>query len=157
AFGAIAFGIGTSQVRDVLATQCLAMDRLRVRRIEVNGRLRPGVYAKDVILCIINRLGVQGGVGFAYEYAGAVFDRFSPGAGMSVCTLSTAGGARCRYVNPARTPYAYLRGRDFAPGGAEWARAVAYWDSMRSDPDARYDDGVRLRGEGLEPMVTWGI
>ncbi|HKA27852.1 MAG TPA: 3-isopropylmalate dehydratase large subunit [Candidatus Binatia bacterium] len=157
AFGAIAFGIGTSQVRDVLATQCLAMDRLRVRRIEVNGRLRPGVYAKDVILWIINRLGVQGGVGFAYEYAGDAFDRFSMEERMTVCNMSIEGGARCGYVNPDRTTYEYLRGRDFAPGGAEWDRAVAYWDTMRSDPDARYDDVVRLRGEDIEPMVTWGI
>jgi 3-isopropylmalate/(R)-2-methylmalate dehydratase large subunit len=157
AFGAIAFGIGTSQVRDVLATQCLAMDRLRVRRIEVNGRLRPGVYAKDVILWIINRLGVQGGVGFAYEYAGDVFDGFSMEERMTVCNMSIEGGARCGYVNPDRTTYEYLRGRDFAPGDPEWDRAVAYWDSMRSDPDARYDDVVQIRGEDIEPVVTWGI
>jgi len=157
AFGAIAFGIGTSQVRDVLATQCLAMDRLRVRRIEVNGRLRPGVYAKDVILWIINRLGVQGGVGFAYEYAGDVFDRFSMEERMTVCNMSIEGGARCGYVNPDRTTYDYLQGRDFAPAGTEWDRAVAYWDSMRSDPDARYDDVVHIRAEDIEPVVTWGI
>jgi 3-isopropylmalate/(R)-2-methylmalate dehydratase large subunit len=157
AFGAIAFGIGTSQVRDVLATQCLAMDRLRVRRIEVNGRLRPGVYAKDVILWIINRLGVQGGVGFAYEYAGDVFDRFSMEERMTVCNMSIEGGARCGYVNPDRTTYDYLQGRDFAPAGTEWDRAVAYWDSMRSDPDARYDDVVQIRAEDIEPVVTWGI
>src|ERR1044071_9181352 len=99
AFGAIAFGIGTSQVRDVLATQCLAMEKLKVRRIEVNGRLRPGVYAKDVILWIINRLGVYGGVGYAYEYAGDVFDRFSMDERMTVCNMSIEGGARCGYVN----------------------------------------------------------
>jgi len=157
AFGAIAFGIGTSQVRDVLATQCLAMDRLRVRRIEVNGRLSPGVYAKDVILWIINRLGVQGGVGFAYEYAGDVFDRFSMEERMTVCNMSIEGGARCGYVNPDRTTYDYLQGRDFAPAGTEWDRAVAYWDSMRSDPDARYDDVVHIRAEDIEPVVTWGI
>jgi 3-isopropylmalate/(R)-2-methylmalate dehydratase large subunit len=157
AFGAIAFGIGTSQVRDVLATQCLAMDRLRVRRVEVNGRLRPGVYAKDVILWIINRLGVHGGVGFAYEYAGDVFDRFSMEERMTVCNMSIEGGARCGYVNPDRTTYDYLEGRDFAPAGTEWDRAVAYWDSMRSDPDARYDDVVRIRAEDIEPVVTWGI
>jgi len=157
AFGAIAFGIGTSQVRDVLATQCLAMDRLRVRRIEVNGRLRPGVYAKDVILWIINRLGVHGGVGFAYEYAGDVFDRFSMEERMTVCNMSIEGGARCGYVNPDRTTYDYLQGRDFAPAGTEWDRAVAYWDSMRSDPDARYDDVVHIRAEDIEPVVTWGI
>jgi 3-isopropylmalate/(R)-2-methylmalate dehydratase large subunit len=157
AFGAIAFGIGTSQVRDVLASQCLAMDRLRVRRIEVNGRLRPGVYAKDVILWIINRLGVYGGVGYAYEYAGEVIDRFSMEERMTVCNMSIEGGARCGYVNPDRTTYDYLRGRDFAPGEAAWDRAVAYWESMRSDPGAHYDDVVRLRGEDIEPVVTWGI
>jgi 3-isopropylmalate/(R)-2-methylmalate dehydratase large subunit len=157
AFGAIAFGIGTSQVRDVLATQTLAMDKLRVRRIEVNGRLRPGVYAKDVILWIINQLGVHGGVGYAYEYAGDVFDRASMEERMTVCNMSIEGGARCGYVNPDRTTYDYLRGRDLAPTGAAWDRAVAWWDSIRSDPDARYADVVRLRGEDIEPVVTWGI
>ncbi len=157
AFGAIALGIGTSQVRDVLATQCLAMDRLKVRRIEVSGRLRAGVYAKDVILWIINRLGVHGGVGYAYEYGGEVVDRFSMEERMTVCNMSIEGGARCGYVNPDQTTYAYLRGRDFAPAGAAWDAAVAWWDSMRSDRDAGYDDVVRLRGEDIEPVVTWGI
>jgi 3-isopropylmalate/(R)-2-methylmalate dehydratase large subunit len=157
AFGAIAFGIGTSQVRDVLATQCLAMEKLKVRRIEVSGRLRPGVYAKDVILWVINRLGVQGGVGYAYEYGGEVFDRFSMEERMTACNMSIEGGARCGYVNPDATTYAYLKGREYAPTAASWDRAVAYWDSMRSDPDARYDDVVRIRGEDVEPVVTWGI
>jgi 3-isopropylmalate/(R)-2-methylmalate dehydratase large subunit len=157
AFGAIAFGIGTSQVRDVLATQCLAMEKLKVRRIEVNGRLRPGVYAKDVILWVINRLGVQGGVGYAYEYAGEVFDRFSMEERMTVCNMSIEGGARCGYVNPDATTYAYLRGRRFAPRTAAWDRAVAYWDTMRSDADAHYDDVFRLDGGEIEPIVTWGI
>jgi 3-isopropylmalate/(R)-2-methylmalate dehydratase large subunit len=157
AFGAIAFGIGTSQVRDVLATQCLALDRLKVRRIEVTGRLRPGVYAKDVALAIIAKLGVQGGVGYAYEYAGEVFDRFSMEERMTVCNMSIEGGARCGYVNPDQTTYAYLQGRPYAPKGEAWDRAVAWWDSMRSDPDAKYDDVVTLRGEDIEPVVTWGI
>jgi 3-isopropylmalate/(R)-2-methylmalate dehydratase large subunit len=157
AFGAIAFGIGTSQVRDVLASQCLAMERLKVRRIEVNGRLRPGVYAKDVILWIINRLGVHGGVGYAYEYAGAVFDRFSMDERMTVCNMSIEGGARCGYVNPDRTTYEYLRGRPFAPQGDAWDRAVAHWETMRSDRDARYDDVVRIDAAEIEPIVTWGI
>ncbi|MFN8545318.1 MAG: 3-isopropylmalate dehydratase large subunit [Candidatus Binatia bacterium] len=157
AFGAIAFGIGTSQVRDVLATQCLALDRLKVRRIEVGGHLRPGVYAKDVALYLINKLGVHGGVGYAYEYAGEVFDRFSMEERMTVCNMAIEGGARCGYVNPDATTYAYLQGRDFAPTGAAWDRALAYWDSIRSDPDARYDDVVHVRGEDIEPIVTWGI
>jgi 3-isopropylmalate/(R)-2-methylmalate dehydratase large subunit len=157
AFGAIAFGIGTSQVRDVLATQTLAMDKLKVRRIEVNGRLRPGVYAKDVTLWIINRLGVYGGVGYAYEYAGDVFDRFSMDERMTVCNMAIEGGARCGYVNPDETTYDYLRGRPFAPQGAAFDRARAYWDSVRSDPDAVYDDVVRIDAAEIEPIVTWGI
>ena len=157
AFGAIAFGIGTSQVRDVLATQCLAMDRLKVRRIAVDGPLGAGVYAKDVALYVIGRLGVNGGVGYAYEYGGDVFERFSMEERMTVCNMSIEGGARCGYVNPDETTYAYLQGRPYAPPPAEWDRARAYWDSVRSDADAPYDDVVRLRAEDIEPMVTWGI
>jgi 3-isopropylmalate/(R)-2-methylmalate dehydratase large subunit len=157
AFGAIAFGIGTTQVRDVLATQTLAMEKLKVRRIEVNGKLRPGVYAKDVVLYVIHQLGVQGGVGYAYEFAGEVFDRFTMEERMTVCNMSIEGGARCGYVNPDETTYEYLEGRRYAPKGEQWARAIAYWNSVRSDADAHYDDVVRYRGEDIEPMVTWGI
>lgn len=157
AFGAIAFGIGTSQVRDVLATQTLAMGKLRVRRIEVNGKLRPGVYAKDVVLYIINRLGVQGGVGYAYEFAGEVFDRFTMDERMTVCNMAIEGGARCGYVNPDQTTYEYLKGRPYAPSGADWERAVADWESIRSDADAEYADVVRFNAADIEPMVTWGI
>jgi 3-isopropylmalate/(R)-2-methylmalate dehydratase large subunit len=157
AFGAIALGIGTSQVRDVLATQTLATSRLKVRRIVVDGALRPGVYAKDVILYIIHRLGVQGGVGYAYEYAGEVFDRFSMEERMTVCNMSIEGGARCGYVNPDATTYEYLRGREYAPSADAWDRAVQYWDSLRSDEDAVYDDVVRIDGAEIEPMLTWGI
>ena len=157
AFGAIAFGIGTSQVRDVLATQTLALEKLKVRRIQVDGALRPGVYAKDVILYVIHKLGVQGGVGFAYEFAGTVFDRFSMEERMTVCNMSIEGGARCGYVNPDETTYAYLKGREYSPKGEAWERAVQYWNSLRSDADARYDDVVLLRAEDIEPVVTWGI
>ena len=157
AFGALAFGIGTSQVRDVLATQTLALGRLKVRRIEVNGALRPGVYAKDVILYIIQKLGVNGGVGFAYEYAGEVFDRFTMEERMTVCNMSIEGGARCGYVNPDQTTYEYLKGRDFAPKADAWHRAVEYWQSIRSDADAHYDDVVVFQGGEIEPVVTWGI
>jgi len=157
AFGALAFGIGTSQVRDVLATQTLSMNKLKVRRIEVNGKLRPGVYAKDVALAIIRRLGVQGGVGYAYEYAGSVFDAFSMEERMTVCNMSIEGGARAGYVNPDQTTYAYLKGRRYAPTGEAWDRAVAYWESIKSDPDAKYDDVVVFDAASIEPMVTWGI
>ena len=157
AFGAIAFGIGTSQVRDVLATQTLAMEKLKVRRIEVNGKLNPGVYAKDVALFIINRLGVKGGVGFAYEYAGDVIDGFSMEERMTLCNMSIEGGARCGYVNPDPTTYEYLKGRPYAPKPEAWARAEEFWNSVRSDADAEYDDVVKLDAKDIKPMVTWGI
>jgi 3-isopropylmalate/(R)-2-methylmalate dehydratase large subunit len=157
ALGAIAFGIGTSQVRDVLASQCLALDPLKVRRIEVDGRLQPGVYAKDVILTIIRRLGVQGGVGFAYEYGGSTIDAMSLDERMTVCNMSIEGGARVGYVNPDDTTYAYLNGRPFAPQGAAFDRAVAWWNSIRSDANAPYDDRFTLDAAAIEPTVTWGI
>ena len=156
AFGAVAFGIGTSQVRDVLASQCLAMDALKVRRIAVTGFLAPGVYAKDVILAIIRHLGVQGGVGFAYEYGGAVVERMTMDERMTLCNMSIEGGARVGYVNPDDTTLAYLRGRRFAPIGEAFDRAATWWRSIASDADARYDDEVCLDGGSLEPMVTWG-
>jgi 3-isopropylmalate/(R)-2-methylmalate dehydratase large subunit len=157
AFGAIAFGIGTSQVRDVLATQTLAMGKLKVRRIEVNGQLRPGVYAKDVVLYIINKLGVNGGVGYAYEYAGDVFDAMTMEERMTVCNMSIEGGARCGYVNPDETTFEYLKGREYSPTGLAWERAVEYWKSIASDADAKYDDVVKYDAADIEPMVTWGI
>ncbi|PZA06967.1 MULTISPECIES: 3-isopropylmalate dehydratase large subunit [unclassified Meiothermus] len=157
AFGAIAFGIGTTQVRDVLATQTLAMSKLKVRRINVDGRLRPGVYAKDVILHIIKVLGVNGGLGYAYEYGGSVFDNFSMEERMTVCNMSIEGGARCGYVNPDQTTFDYLKGRPYAPKGAEWEAAVERWKALASDPDAHYDDVVNIRAEEIAPTVTWGI
>ncbi len=157
AFGAIAFGIGTSQVRDVLATQTLAMSELKVRRIQVDGRLGPGVYAKDVILHIIRTLGVKGGLGYAYEYAGEVFDRMSMEQRMTVCNMSIEGGARCGYVNPDATTFAYLQGRPYAPEGAAWEEAVARWSALASDEGCAYDDVVTFRAEDIPPTVTWGI
>jgi 3-isopropylmalate/(R)-2-methylmalate dehydratase large subunit len=157
AFGAIAFGIGTSQVRDVLASQCLAMADLKVRRIEVNGKLRPGVYAKDVILAIIRELGVNGGVGYAYEYAGEVIDAMDMEARMTVCNMSIEGGARCGYVNPDEITIDYLRGRPYVPEGEAFERAAAEWRQAASDPGAPYDDVVQFDGGSIEPSVTWGI
>ena len=157
AFGALAFGIGTSQVRDVLATQCLTMARPKVRRIEVGGKLASGVYAKDVILAIIRRLGVNGGIGFAYEYAGAVLESMSIEERLTVCNMSIEGGARCGYVNPDDATYEYLRGREFSPKGAAWDRAVAWWRSIASDANAGYADRVTLEGVAIAPSVTFGI
>ncbi len=157
AFGAIAFGIGTSQVRDVLCSQCLAMDPLKVRRIEVTGSLAPGVYAKDVILAIIRELGVKGGTGFAYEYSGETISSMSMEERMSICNMSIEGGARVGYVNPDETTYEYIRGRPFAPSEEGWEDAVKYWESFASDEDAEFDDEISLDGSSLGPNVTWGI
>lgn len=157
AFGAIAFGIGTSQVRDVLASQTLALSKLKVRKIEVNGKLAPGVYAKDVILHIIRKLGVTGGVGYAYEFAGTTFEQMSMEERMTVCNMAIEGGARCGYVNPDQVTFDYLQGRDFAPKGDEWDRAVSWWQSLRSDADAVYDDMVVFDAAAISPTVTWGI
>ncbi len=157
AFGAIAFGIGTSQVRDVLATQTMAIRKPKVRRINVNGKLSPGVYAKDVILHIIRKLGVNGGLGYAYEYGGTTFDAFTQEERMTVCNMSIEGGARVGYVNPDNTTFEYLRGRNYAPKGADWDAAVARWKAVASDPDAVYDDVVTYNAEDIAPTVTWGI
>ena len=157
AFGAIAFGIGTSQVRDVLASQTLAIAKPKVRRVEVNGDLRPGVYAKDVVLHIIRKLGVKGGVGYAYEYAGTTFAAMSMEERMTVCNMSIEGGARCGYVNPDATTFEYLKGREFAPQGADWDAAIAWWQSLASDADAAYDDVVVFDAADIAPTVTWGI
>jgi 3-isopropylmalate/(R)-2-methylmalate dehydratase large subunit len=157
AFGAIAFGIGTSQVRDVLASQTLALSKLKVRKIEVNGKLPAGVYAKDVILHIIRTLGVKGGVGYAYEYAGTTFEQMNMEERMTVCNMSIEGGARCGYVNPDQVTYDYLKGKDFAPKETNWEQAINWWESIRSDADAEYDDVVVFRAEEIPPTVTWGI
>jgi 3-isopropylmalate/(R)-2-methylmalate dehydratase large subunit len=157
AFGTLAFGIGTSQVRDVLATQTLAMDKLKVRQIRVNGSLGTGVYAKDVILSIIRRLGVSGGKGFAYEYSGLVIDRMNMEERMTVCNMSIEGGALVGYVNPDATTFEFLKGRPYVPKGEAFERAVNYWKSVASDADAKYDDVVNMEGKDIEPTVTWGI
>ena len=157
AFGAIAFGVGTSQVRDLLATQTLALSPLKVRRIEVNGKLSPGVYAKDVILHIIRKLGVNGGTGFAYEYAGEVFDNFSMEERMTACNMSIEGGARVGYVNPDQKTFEYLKGRSYSPNETEWDSAVESWKSMSSDPGCDYDDIVYFEASEISPTVTWGI
>jgi 3-isopropylmalate/(R)-2-methylmalate dehydratase large subunit len=157
AFGAIAFGIGTSQVRDVLASQSLSMNKLKVRRIWVDGQLQGGVYAKDLILHIIRTLGVKGGVGFAYEFAGPAIEALSMEERMTLCNMAIEGGARCGYVNPDATTFAYLQGRPCAPAGKAWQRAVAWWSGLASGPEASFDDEVRFDATAIAPTVTWGI
>ncbi len=157
AFGALAFGIGTSQVRDVLATQTLSMDPLKVRRINVEGKLAKGVYAKDVVLYVIQKLGVEGGIGYAYEFGGSVFDAMNMEERMTVCNMAIEGGARVGYVNPDATTFAYLKGRPHAPQGEAFERAVAHWKTVASEKTAQYDDTVTYQAEDIEPIVTWGI
>ena len=157
AFGTIALGIGTSQVAHVLATGTLALAKPKVRRVSVDGELPPGVTAKDVALAIIRTLGVQGGVGYAYEYAGSTFENMSMEERMTVCNMSIEGGARCGYVCPDETTVEYLRGREAVPAGAAFDRAAEWWLSLASGGDARFDDEVRLLASEIEPTVTWGI
>ena len=157
AFGAIAFGIGTSQVRDVLASQSLAMNKLKVRRIQVNGQLTDGVSAKDLVLHVIRTLGVKGGVGYAYEFAGPAIDVLSMEERMTLCNMAIEGGARCGYVNPDQVTFDYLNGRVHAPRGEDWDRAVAWWSSLASDADAVVDDEVVFNASAIAPTVTWGI
>ena len=157
AFGAIAFGVGTSQVRDLLATQTLSLSPLKVRRIEVNGKLKAGVYAKDVILHIIRILGVNGGTGYAYEYAGEVFEGFSMEERMTACNMSIEGGARVGYVNPDEKTFNYLQSRPYSPKGDDWNKAVDTWSSFASDEGCDYDDVVKFEASEISPTVTWGI
>ncbi len=159
AFGAIAFGIGTTEIACVLATGCMLMKaKPKVRRINVNGTLSNEVTAKDVILFIINRLGVGGGEGYAYEYGGEVFDNMSMEERMTVCNMSIEGGARCGYVNPDMTTVRYLENREFITSCSDSFEDLAEkWLSFRSDPDAQYDDVVNFDGSEIKPMVSWGI
>ncbi|WP_338728749.1 3-isopropylmalate dehydratase large subunit [Haladaptatus sp. DJG-WS-42] len=157
AFGALAFGIGTSQIRDVLATQTVAMEKKKVRKIEVTGELGDSVTAKDVILTIISKLGTDGGVGYVYEYAGEAIESLDMEGRMSVCNMSIEGGARAGYVNPDETTYEYLRETDaFADDPEKFEHLKEYWESIRSDDDAEYDDVVTIDGSEIEPTVTWG-
>ena len=157
AFGSIGIGIGTSQIRDVLATGCIAADKQKVRRINVEGSLGEGVYAKDVILKIIQDLGVDGGVGHVYEYGGPAIEALDMEGRLAVCNMSIEGGARAGYINPDETTYEYLRGREYVPEGEAFEERKAYWESIASDADAEYDDVVTIDADGIDPLVTWGI
>jgi len=156
ALGALAFGIGTSEVEHVLATQTLPQAYPKTMEVRVDGKLPPGVTAKDVILGIIGRIGVSGGVGYVIEYTGEVIRSLSIEGRMTVCNMSIEAGARAGMVAPDDTTYAYCEGRKFAPKGAEWERALDYWRTLPSDPGAKYDRSVQIRGEELVPYVTWG-
>ncbi|MFD1562737.1 3-isopropylmalate dehydratase large subunit [Haloarchaeobius amylolyticus] len=157
AFGALAFGIGTSQIRDVLATGTVAMEKQKVRKIQVDGELGEGVEAKDIILEIIRRLGTEGGVGYVYEYAGEAIENLNMEGRMSICNMSIEGGARAGYVNPDETTYEWLEETDYFQENPEkFDELKPYWESIRSDEDAEYDDVVHIDASELEPVVTWG-
>ena len=157
AFGSIAFGIGTSQVRDVLASQTLAMNKLKVRRIYCKNKLSEGVFAKDLVLHIINKLGVKAGVGYAYEFAGPAVSVLSMEERMTICNMSIEGGARCGYINPDDITFNYVKGRICSPEKDNWDKAIKWWKSLVSEKDAIYDDEVEVDASKVEPTVTWGI
>jgi 3-isopropylmalate/(R)-2-methylmalate dehydratase large subunit len=156
AFGALAFGIGTTEVGHVLATQCLLQRRPKTLAIEVSGSLGDGVAAKDLILAIIGQIGVSGGTGHVIEYRGAAIEALSMDERMTVCNMSIEAGARGGMIAPDETTIAFLKGRRFAPRGAEWDRAVARWRTLRTDPGAHFNRVVAIDANGLEPMITYG-
>jgi 3-isopropylmalate/(R)-2-methylmalate dehydratase large subunit len=156
AFGALAFGIGTSEVEHVLATQTLPLTPFKTMAVTVNGRLRPGVGAKDVILAVIARIGTGGGQGHVIEYRGEAIRALSMEARMTVCNMSIEAGARAGMIAPDQTTFDYVAGRPHAPRGEAWDQAVAYWETLKTDRGARFDREVVFEAGELEPFVTWG-
>jgi 3-isopropylmalate/(R)-2-methylmalate dehydratase large subunit len=156
AFGAMAFGIGTSEVEHVLATQTLPLKPFKTMAITVEGELRPGVSAKDIILAVIAQIGTGGGQGYVLEFRGSAIRALSMEGRMTICNMSIEAGARAGMVAPDETTYAYLKGRAHAPQGADWDAAVAYWNTLATDDDAVFDAEVYLDANELEPFVTWG-
>ena len=156
AFGALAFGIGTSQVEHVLATQTLPLDRPKTMAVTVNGALPHGVTPKDVILAVIAKTGTGGGAGYMVEYRGTTFEQMTMEGRMTVCNMSIEWGARAGMIAPDQTTFDYLRGRDHAPQGQDWDAAVEYWTSLRTDSDAEFDEEITLDASALTPFVTWG-
>ena len=156
AFGALAFGIGTSEVEHVLATQCLQQSRPKTFRITVEGELGPAVTAKDIILGIIGRISTDGASGHVIEFAGSAIRGLSMEGRMTLCNMSIEAGARAGMIAPDETAFRYLQGREFSPKGAEWETAVSAWTALVTDPGARFDRELEIRAEELAPFVTWG-
>jgi 3-isopropylmalate/(R)-2-methylmalate dehydratase large subunit len=156
AFGALAFGIGTSEVGHVLATQCLLQSKPKTYEVRVDGRLRPGVSAKDIILALISRIGVGGGTGYVFEYAGQAIRALTMEERMTICNMSIEGGARAGMVAPDDTTFSYVAGRPFAPKGADWDAALAQWRTLPTDEGAAFDASITLDANALEPMITYG-
>lgn len=156
AFGALAFGIGTSEVEHVLATQCLLQKKPKTYEVRVDGKLPAGVSAKDIILALIARIGVGGGTGHVFEYTGEAIRGLTMEQRMTICNMSIEGGARAGMIAPDEVTFEYLKGREFAPKGADWDKAVAYWKTLPSDEGAVYDKSITLNAADLEPMITYG-
>ncbi|TQM83306.1 3-isopropylmalate/(R)-2-methylmalate dehydratase large subunit [Saccharothrix saharensis] len=156
AFGALAFGIGTSEVEHVMATQTLPLRPFKTMAITVDGELRPGVTAKDIILAVIAKIGTGGGQGYVLEYRGSAIEALSMEARMTVCNMSIEAGARAGMIAPDQVTFDYIQGRPHAPSGADWDAAVEYWKTLRTDDDAEFDAEVRLDADELTPFVTWG-
>ncbi|NIZ90175.1 3-isopropylmalate dehydratase large subunit [Kineococcus rubinsiae] len=156
AFGSLAMGIGTSEVEHVLATQTLPLKPFKTMAITVNGHLKPGTTAKDVILAVIAEIGTGGGQGYVLEYRGEAIEALSMEGRMTICNMSIEAGARAGMIAPDEKTFAYVQGRPHAPTGADWDAAVEYWSTLRTDDDAEFDAEVVLQGEDLEPFVTWG-
>ena len=156
AFGTIAFGIGTSEVEMVLATQCLLQSKPKLMRINVEGKLNPGVVSKDIILYIISLISASGATGYAVEYAGSAIRSLSMEARMTICNMSIEMGARCGMIAPDETTFNYIKGKEFAPAGAEWDKAISYWKTLYSEPDANFDKEININASDIEPMITYG-
>ncbi len=156
AFGALAFGIGTSEVEHVMATQTLKQGRAKTMKIQVNGELNPGISAKDVVLAIIGKVGHAGGTGYVVEFCGSAIESLSMEARMTICNMAIELGAKAGLIAPDQTTFDYLKGRPFAPEGEQWEQAVAYWQTLKSDEGAQFDAVVELNGADIAPQVTWG-
>jgi 3-isopropylmalate/(R)-2-methylmalate dehydratase large subunit len=156
AFGTIAFGIGTSEVEMVMATQCLMQTRPKLMRINVEGRLNKGVLSKDIILYIISKISASGATGYAVEYAGSAIRDLSMEARMTICNMSIEMGARCGMIAPDETTFAYIKGRKFAPQGDEWNKSLSYWKTLFTDKDAEFDREINIKASEIEPMITYG-
>lgn len=156
AFGSLAFGIGTSEVSHVLATQCMLQRKPKSMRVQVEGELPAGTSAKDLVLHIIRCIGMDGGTGYVIEYAGSAIEQLNMEQRMTVCNMSIEAGARAGMIAPDEVTFAYLEGKEQSPLGADWDRAVAYWRSLASDPNCRYDRVVHVDASNLKPLATWG-
>ncbi len=156
AFGTLAFGIGTTEVEQVLATQCLLQYSMKTFEIKIDGKLGKGVMAKDVILTIISKIGTRGGVGFCFEYTGSIIRNFSMEQRMTICNMSIEAGAKAGMIVPDETTFDYLKGRKFVPKGKKWDEAIKFWKTLKTDKGAKYDKTVTINAEKIEPLITWG-